>query len=52
MSRRERRNYSSNPPLASTASGHVAGNRSTQIDQSADWLAFVTQELGMEFRSA
>jgi len=28
--------------------GHVGANKSTQIDQSTDWLAFVMQELGME----
>ena len=28
-------------------SGHVGGSRSMQIDQSADWLAFVMQELGV-----
>ena len=28
-------------------SGHVSGSRSVQIDQAADWLAFVMQELGM-----
>jgi protease II len=33
-------------------SGHVGGNKSTLIDQSADWLAFVMQELGMELPSA
>jgi prolyl oligopeptidase len=33
-------------------SGHVGGNRSTQIDQSTDWLAFVMQELGMELANA
>ena len=36
-----------------TDSGHVgAGNRTTQTDQSTDWLAFVMQELGMELPSA
>jgi len=29
-------------------SGHVGGSKSTQLDQSADWLAFVMQELDME----
>ncbi len=32
--------------------GHVGGSRDIQIEQSADWLAFVMQELGMPERDS
>ena len=42
-------NRSSHPILlrVRAESGHVGSTTRIQVDQSADWLAFVMQELGM-----